>query len=104
VPTNQDGQLVSMQIHPLVRPISLVRMKDGSEELELSTSIGVALPTFSHCREAGSVRGVPSNGHPYRDPGPFATVPDGCNRVGYQGQHSWHGTKPALMTWTSGKA
>ena len=26
---------------------------------------------------SGSVRGVPSNGHPYRDPGPKADIPRG---------------------------
>ena len=35
---------------------------------------------------SGSVRGVPSNGHPYRNPGPFADVrpsPLSANSVGY---------------------
>jgi hypothetical protein len=27
---------------------------------------------------SGSVRGVSSNGHPYRDPGPFADIPPAC--------------------------
>jgi hypothetical protein len=32
---------------------------------------------------SGSVRGVPSNGHPYRDPGPIADMASGLADVGF---------------------
>jgi hypothetical protein len=34
---------------------------------------------------SGSVRGVPSNGHPYRDPGPTADV-SRCNKIARHGK------------------